>query len=61
MNVLKMVVAILVLGLSGCETTRSPLPFVETSRGEQPVVCYVYARGRRILVPISCAEASLIK
>jgi len=52
----------LALALSGCwwvEPYRGPN--VQTSLGSQPTVCYVRARNFYGYVPISCAEAILIR
>lgn len=55
---MKALLLTLALGLIGCTTIGDqPGPLVETSRGEQPQVCYVRARNFHGLVPISCAEA----
>ena len=60
----KKVVVILALGLNGCALTapEEPTPVVESPvTGEHPAICYVYSEHKRIMVPISCAEAEAIK
>ena len=59
MSIRMMVVSICLLGLSGCVTASVPA-MVETTLGERSVICYVYAKRTRMMVPISCAQARLI-
>jgi len=61
---MKIILLISMLMLTGCyvgNNVTEPGPIVETSQGEKPVVCYVYARHRKMLVPVSCATAEDIE
>ena len=48
-----------VLTLEGCVTATPPI-MAETTLGTRPVICYVYARRSRVLVPISCSMAQIL-
>jgi hypothetical protein len=47
------------LTLAGCVTATPPV-MAETTLGTRPVICYVYARRTRVLVPISCSMAQIL-
>jgi hypothetical protein len=55
----KLIILVAMLALGGCVTATPPV-IAETTLGTRPVICYVYARRSRVLVPISCSMAQIL-